>query len=171
MLPERDSEYEIVIEYDEFLTRLDFDEILTSIDAIIEEEILGYLEPESGFHPRPFPFRWSFRPGAHLGLSRPVFSYLGIKSITPGSVTLVVVVKGAVVAYVANRFRKGVDASILAEELERSGHLAGDFFGPLVRRINNWAERYVPKQKELGGKVNKIYVGERSHERESKKES
>jgi hypothetical protein len=35
----QDSEYTITIEYDEFITRFDLDEILTSIDRIIEVDL------------------------------------------------------------------------------------------------------------------------------------
>jgi len=50
----------------------------------------------------------------------------------------------------------------LAEQLERSGHLAGDVFGSALARINDWAEKYVPKQRELGGQVKAIRVNRKT---------
>ena len=149
-------EYTITIEYDEFITRFDLDEILTSIDRIIEAEFLDYLDPEFHFLRRRYPY---FLP--YWGQPGPQLSYLGIKSAAAGSITLSVFVGGVVVGYVAKRFKKGVDSSLVAEELERSGKLAGDFFGPALKRINDWAERYVPKQREIGGRVTKILVHEK----------
>jgi len=151
MTQEENPEYVICIEYDDFLTRFDLDEVLTSIDGIIEEKVFDYLDPEFHFLRRRFPYKWPF-----WVRGEPELSYLGIKSIEQGSITLGVFIGGAVVGYVAHRFKKGVDASLFAEELQRSGRLTGDVFGSLLQRINNWAERYVPKQQELGGKVKKI---------------
>jgi hypothetical protein len=85
-------------------------------------------------------------------------SFVGIKGIDAGSILLTVFAGGAVAAYVARRFKKGVDKSLLAEELERSGRMAGDVMGSALNRINNWAEKYVPKQKELGGNVKRVTV-------------
>ena len=153
MEDDNQPEYTISIEYDEFLTRLDFDEVLKSIDRIIEDELLDYYYPE---------FRISARRSrlGRLGLIResqePEFSYIGIKSVEAGSVLLTVFVGGAVLGYVAKRFKKGVDESLFAEELQRTGRMAGDVFGSVLSRVNDWAERYVPKQTELGGRVTKI---------------
>jgi hypothetical protein len=152
-----EPEFTITIEYDEFVTRFDFDEILRSIDRIIETELLDYFDPESYFRRRGYPYslrRWEGY--------EPEFSYLGIKSASTGSITLVVFVGGVVLGYVARRFKRGVDQSILAQELERSGRLTGNVLGSALTRINNWAERYVPMQRELGGRVTKITV-QRKH--------
>jgi len=80
----------------------------------------------------------------------------GITSVSAGTITLAVFAGGVVLGYVAKRFKKGVDKSLLAEELERSGRLSGDVFGSALTRIYNWAEKYVPKQRELGGRVKKL---------------
>ncbi len=152
----QDSEYTITIEYDEFITRFDLDEILTSIDRIIEVELLDYFDPEFRYPRTRYPYILPYWEHAE-----PEFSYLGITSVSAGSITLAVFAGGVVLGYVAKRFKKGVDKSLLAEELERSGRLSGDVFGSALTRINNWAEKYVPKQRELGGRVTKITVQRR----------
>jgi hypothetical protein len=149
MEKEENPEYSIVIEYDDFLTRFDLDEILSSIDKIIEEELLDYDDPDYRFLRRRYPFAYWHR-------DQPELSYIGIAGVSQGSIILTVFASGAVAAYVARRFKRGVDKSLLADQLERSGQLAGDILGAALSRINDWAERYVPKQKELGGKVTKV---------------
>lgn len=141
-------EYLIIIEYDDFLTRFDLDEILSSIDRIIEDELLSEFDPEFRFWRRHhFPYWYR---------DAPELSYIGISAVDRGSMILTVLASGAVATYVARRFKKGVDKSLLAEQLERSGQLVGDVFGSVLERINDWAETYVPKQRELGGKVKKV---------------
>jgi len=159
-----DSEFSITIEYDGFITRFDLDEILVSIDRIIEIEILDYWDPEFRFLRRRYPYLSPYWDHAE-----PDFSYIGIKSVEAGSITLGVFLGGVVVGYVAHRFKKGVDKSLLAEELERSGRLTGNVVGVLLQRINNWAERYVPKQRELGGRVTKISAAPRRKSKSSEK--
>ena len=68
----------------------------------------------------------------------------------------------AVLFYAAQRFRKGVSESLLAEEIQRSGRLTGDVLSRLLKPINDWIEQYVPKQKEMGGKVTKISLHRKS---------
>jgi hypothetical protein len=151
MSNENEPEYTIAIEYDDFLTRFDLDEILSSIDRIIEDELLSELDPEFRFwrrHHYPYPY---YREAPEL-------SYVGITAVDRGSIILTVLASGAVATYVARRFKKGVDKSMFAEELERSGRMAGDVLGSALTRINDWAEKYVPKQRELGGKVKKVTV-------------
>ncbi len=144
-------EYSIIIEYEDFLTRFDLDEILSSIDRIIESELVEYYYPEFRYLRTSYPYLFK------LGLAEDSdLSYIGIKSIGSGSIELTVVAGAFVVGYVARRFKKGIDKSLFAEELERSGRLAGDILGRVLSRVNNWAQRYVPKQRELGGKVTKI---------------
>ena len=145
-----EQEYSILIEYDDFLTRFDLEEILSSIDRIIEDELLSRFDPEFRFWLRlhyPFPY-WH--------LDAPELSYVGITAVDRGSIILTVLASGAVATYVARRFKKGVDKSLLAEQLERSGQLAGDVLGSALARINDWAEKYVPKQRELGGKIKSL---------------
>ncbi len=148
---EEDPQYTITIEYEDFVTRFDLDEILSSIDRIIEAELLDYFDPDFRFSRRRYPYLLPYRDGPDSELS-----FLGIKSVDAGSITLTVFVGGVVIGYVARRFKKGVDKSLFAEELERSGRMAGDVFGTVLGRVNNWAERHVPKQRELGGRVTKI---------------
>ncbi|MBE1162795.1 hypothetical protein [Dyella acidiphila] len=150
------AEYSITIEFNDFITRFDLDEILASIDGLIEEELFDFFGPDFFFFRRR---RYSFPP--YLNRDAPVFSYLGITSVESGSITLGVFVGGAVVGYVGKRFKKGVDESLLAKEIQRSGRLVGNVMGRILERINNWAERYVPEQQELGGNITKIEVQER----------
>jgi hypothetical protein len=137
-----DIEYSIIIEYEDFLTRFDLNEILCSIDRIIENELFPHVN--AGEH--------SLRR-QNLNLS-----YLGITSIEHGSINLSVIASNAVAKYVATHFRKGIDESILSEQLERSGKLVGDLLGRILIPINDWAEKYVLKQKQTGGNVKKIKV-------------
>ena len=150
MSDESEFEYSIAIEFKNFITRYDLDEILTSIDGIIELELIDLWGPEWIFSRRYF--------GPFFNTEKPTFSYLGIESVNSGSIIITVVTGAAVLAYVVRRFKKGVDKSLLAEELERSGRLSGDLIGHALHRINNWAERYVPKQREAGGNVTGIKV-------------
>jgi hypothetical protein len=146
-MPVDDSlECTIRIEYDDFLTRFDIDEVLGSIDRIIEVEFfLPYLD----FPPFRYPY---------LALDASEFSYVGIKSFDSGSLLLTVFISGSVATYVATRFKRGVNKSLLADQIERSGRLTGDFLARALSKVNDWAEQYVPKQKELGGKITKISV-------------
>jgi hypothetical protein len=165
---EDSPEYSITIEYDGFLTRFDLDEILKSIDRIIEDEFLEDYYPELGFYRRRrggFGL-WSLARESH----EPHFSYVGIKAINSGSIELIVVAGGFVLGYIAKRFKKGVDESLLAEQLQRTGHLAGDVLGSVLARVNDWAERYVPKQRELGGRVTKITAKRKGKGVEDKRE-
>lgn len=145
-------EYKIIIEYDDFLTRFDLEEILSSIDGIIEDELLSDFNSDF-----PLTRRHKYR---HPPWYReaPGLSYIGITAVGRGSITLSVIFSNAVSTYVARRFKKGVGKSLLAKELERSGKLTGDKLGSVLKRINDWAEEYVPEQRELGGKVKKIRV-------------
>ncbi len=153
MSHEDDPEYVIEIEYSNFITRFDLDEIVESIDRIIETELFEAFNPEYRFLRRSYPY-----------LNYPVLSegsglsFIGIRSVESGSIWLTVIASGAVATYVARRFKKGIDKSLFAEELERSGRMVGDVMGGALRRINDWAEKYVPKQKELGGNVKRIAV-------------
>jgi len=151
MAIEDEPEYTITVEYDDFITRFDLDEILGSIDRIIEAEVLGALDRPLRF--RLGPYQWRYREPEDAD-----FSYIGIKSVGAGSITFTIFASGIVLGYVAKRFRKGVDTSLFAEEIERSGRLSGDVIGSALARVNNWVERFVPKQRELGGKVTKITV-------------
>jgi hypothetical protein len=156
------AEYSITIEFNGFITRFDLDEILSSIDRLIEEELFDSFGPDFFDYRRR---RYPFHP--YLNREVPAFSYLGITSVESGSITLGVVIQGAVVAYVARRFKKGVDESLLAKELQRSGRLSGNALGYILERINNWAERYVPEQREIGGNVTKIEAKQRKHSTKS----
>ena len=152
MASEDEQEYSIIIEYDDFLTRFDLEEILSSMDRIIEDELLSEFDPEFRFwRKHRYPFSYWYR-------DTPELSYIGITAVDRGSIILTVLASGAVATYVARRFKKGVDKSLFAEELERSGRLAGDVFGSALARINDWAEKYVPKQRELGGKIKSVKV-------------
>ena len=133
----------IRISYDDFLTRFDLDEIISSIDRLVEDD------QSPGIHGDPYLS--SGRPSVG-----PELSYVGIRSIEPGSITLLVIVGSAVATYVAKRFFKGVTKSALGKELERGGRIFGDALGPLAGRINDWAEKWVPQQRAMGGNVTKI---------------
>ena len=150
MANEGKKEFSILIEYDDFLTRFDLDEILSSIDRIIEDELRSNIYPEFDLLFRKlYPFRYWYR-------DTPELSYVGITAVDRGSIILTVLASGAVATYVARRFKKGVDKSLLAEELERSGFIVGNLLGSVLKQINDWAEAYVPKQRELGGKIKSI---------------
>ena len=151
VMPRKEElKFSINIEYDDFLTRFDLDEILMSIDRIVEDELFTFRDPEYRCLSQRYPFNHR-REEAEL-------SYIGITGIGYGSIILCVLVSGAVATYVARRFKKEVHKSLLAEQIERGGQLTGDFLGFLLSRINDWAIRYVPKQRDLGGKVTKIEV-------------
>lgn len=145
------QKYSIIIEYDDFLTRFDLDEILSSIDRIIENKILSMLDPA-------FCFFLNRTYSPYWYRKTPELSYVGITAADRGSIILTVLASGAVATYVARRFKKGVDKSLFAEELERSGLLAGNVLGSVLEIINDWAEKYVPKQRELGGKIKSVRV-------------
>lgn len=143
------TEFTIAIEYEEFITRLDLNEVLVSIDTIIESCILDGWTPEFQRLGAPIP-------RGSVGSPEPQFSYVGIQSIESGSIILLAVLGTVVVTYVANRFFQGVNQSILAQEIERSGRIGGELLGPALKKINDWAEQYVPKQRELGGRIIQI---------------
>ena len=151
METDNNPEFSIVIDYDDFLTRFDLDEILSSIDGIIEDELLSEFDPEFRFMRRHYPYPYWYREAPEL-------SYIGITAVDSGSIILTVIASGAVATYVARRFKKGVDKSLLAKQIERSGKMTGDLFGTILKRINDWAEKYVPEQRELGGKVKNVRV-------------
>lgn len=150
-MPYDGSEYLIVIEYDDFLTRFDLDEILSSIDSIIEDELLSNLDPNFRQWRRRHHYLFP-----HECRDTPELSYIGVTAVDRGSMILTVLVSGAIAAYVARRFRWGSDNSVLAKQLERAGKLAEAPLGSALARINQWAAQYVPRQRELGGKVKKV---------------
>lgn len=158
------SEYELIIEVDfeEFITRFDIDEVLSNIDRIIESELFNghpsyfYTWDGEWVGMHPFSARW-----------RPSISYLGIKSISSGSLLIAAFIGGAVLTYVGTRFARGVDDSMLVDEIKRSGKLTGDSLAPILRKINNWAERYVKSQKELGGNITKIAASKKERDDDS----
>jgi hypothetical protein len=143
------DEYEIVVDYNEFLTRFDLDEVISSIDRIIESSIVPLFVEFPSYYPYEY-------------IRDPIFSYVGIKGVSRGSMVLEIIISTAVVTYVARRFKKGVDVSLLADEIERSGRITGDFFGGLLQRLNNWGEQYVRKQREKGGNITRIQVRKRA---------
>jgi len=151
METDNNPEFSIIIDYDGFLTRFDLDEILSSIDGIIEDELLSEFDPDYRFMRRRYPYPYWYR-------ETPELSYIGITAVDRGSIILTVIASGAVATYVARRFKKGVDKSLLAKQIERSGKMTGDVLGSVLKRINDWAEKYVPEQRELGGKVKKVHV-------------
>jgi len=151
-----EPEYSIIIEYDNFLTRFDLEEILSSIDRIIEDEFLATFEPE--FHALGrerylYPYWYRVRPN---------LSYVGITAVGRGSMNLTVIASAAVAKYVSCRFKREINMCLLAEQLDRSGRLAGDILHSVVAHINDWAEKYVPKQREMGGNIKNVQV-ERKH--------
>ncbi len=91
---EEDPQYTITIEYEDFVTRFDLDEILSSIDRIIEAELLDYFDPDFRFSRRRYPYLLPYRDGPDSELS-----FLGIKSVDAGSITLTVFVGGVVIGY------------------------------------------------------------------------
>ena len=153
-------EFSIIIDYDDFLTRFDLDEILSSIDEIIEYELLSQFDHTYIFMRRIYPHSYWNR-------ETPKLSYLGITSVDRGSIILTVIASGVVATYVARRFKKGVNESLLAKQIERSGKMTGDVLGGVLKRINDWVEDYLPEQQKLGGKVKKIRV-ERKRKDDSK---
>jgi hypothetical protein len=160
METDNNPEFSIIIDYDDFLTRFDLDEILSSIDGIIEDELLSEFDPDYRFMRQLYPHPYWYR-------ETPELSYIGITAVDRGSIILTVIASGAVATYVARRFKKGVNKSLLAKQIERSGKMTGDVLGGVLKRINDWAEKYVPEQRELGGKVKKIRV-ERKRKDDSK---
>lgn len=157
---DNNPEFSIIIDYDDFLTRFDLDEILSSIDGIIEDELLSEFDPDYRFMRRHYPHPYWYR-------ETPELSYIGITAVDRGSIILTVIASGVVATYVARRFKKGVNKSLLAKQIERSGKMTGDVLGGVLKRINDWAEKYVPEQRELGGKVKKVRV-ERKRKDDSK---
>ena len=156
MTTEEGPEYSIIIEYDDFLTRFDLEEILSSIDRIIEDEFLSTFEPEFhllGREKYQYPYWYRVRPD---------LSYVGINAVGRGSINLTVFASAAVAKYVSCRFKREINMCLLVEQLERSGQLAGDIFGSVLAHINDWARKYVPKQREMGGKIKNVRV-ERKH--------
>ena len=149
MNDETEHELLITIDFENFVTRFDLDEILGSIDRIIEREIFRDI------HPMWFLSEEFFGPFEHK-YNQPRMTYLGIRSINSGSLIIGAFIGGAVLAYVGTRFAQGVDESLLADELKRSGRITGDSVGRILARVNDWAERYIEKQKEKGGNVRAI---------------
>ncbi|MBI5638271.1 MAG: hypothetical protein HZA03_09920 [Nitrospinae bacterium] len=152
METENKPEFNIIIEFDDFLTRFDLEEILSSIDGIIEDELLSNFDSDF-----PLMRRHNYRHPPWYQ-EAPGLSYIGITAVNRGSIILSVIFSSAVSTYVAHRFKIGIDKSLLAKDIERSGKLIGDKLGSILKRINDWVEEYVPEQRELGGKVKKIRV-------------
>lgn len=143
------ADFSITIEYEGFLTRFDIDEIIEALDSMILSMLSSEVAPRSTLHSRSW---WSYRETQWPSQ----VSFVGIRSIVPGSLTLLVFIGGVVVSYVGHRFAKGVDHSLLGTELKHSGQLFGNLVGPLVEGFNRWAEQYVPYQKRLNGNVKRL---------------
>lgn len=130
------NRYELVIEFDNFITRYELDYILTSIDRIIEQELL-------------YP---SLRRG------RPKSSYIGITGVSTGSIDLEIIVGAVVTKYVATRLKRGFDRGPLDSEIEHSGQIVNSALAGLLGKINDWAEKYVQSSKHKGGQINKVIM-------------
>jgi hypothetical protein len=150
MNDEKEQELVIKVDFEDFVTRLDLDEILSSIDRIIEMELFREIKPELHLWEEFFGVFPAYKYG------QPKMTYLGIRSINSGSLIIGAFIGGAVLAYVGTRFAKGVDESLLADELKRSGRITGDALGRILVKVNDWAEQYVRKQKEKGGNIRGI---------------
>jgi hypothetical protein len=157
METDKNVEYSIIIDYDDFLTRFDLDEILSSLDRMIEDELLSGFDDyydiirRRGYYPYPYLFR------EDSGLS-----YIGITAVDRGSIALTIIVSPEVLTYVMRRFMVGVNKSLLAKEVSRSVKITDALLGNALMRINDWAERWVPEQRELGGKVKALRM-EKKH--------
>lgn len=164
---EDEAEYElkISVDFDDFVTRFDLDEILGSIDRIIEQEVFW------GVYPKWFLEEDIFGPFYEHRFHQPRMTYLGIRSINSGSLIIGAFIGGAVLTYVSTRFARGVDESLLADELKRSGRLTGDSLGRILSRINDWGERYVKKQRDKGGNVRAIKAQAKRDDDETTKNS
>lgn len=162
METDNNTEFSIIIDYDDFLTRFDLNEILSSIDRIIEDELLSEVDHD-------YRYMWR-RPHHYWYRKTPKLSYIGITAVDRGSISLTVIASSAVAIYVVRRFKKGVNKSRLAKQIERSGKITGDVLGGVLQRINDWAEKYVLKQRKLGGKVKKIRA-EKGGEKRGKNDS
>ena len=162
-----ETEHELIISvsFDDFVTRFDLDEILGSIDRIIEQEIFW------GVYPKWLLEEEIFGPFYEHRFHQPRMTYLGIRSINSGSLIIGAFIGGAVLTYVGTRFARGVDESLFADELKRSGRITGDSLGRMLSRINDWAERYVNKQREKGGNVRAIKAQAKSDDDQTGKNS
>lgn len=138
-MPE-DGNFTITIEFDGFLTRFDLNEILSSIDFIIEDQIISHRT--YSFDPILRYFLEEARPRRRT----PLFSYLGITSVSSGSITFTVLLSSSVILYVAKNFKKGFLKGSLDEEISRSGLISNNFISNILRKINDWAEKYVDKK-------------------------
>jgi hypothetical protein len=93
---ESELEYTITIEFEEFLTRFDLDEVLASIDRLIEDEILARLDPEFDFWLERRKRFYPFWPRPFWSGEAPELSYVGITGVGAGSVIATFLVSGAV---------------------------------------------------------------------------
>jgi hypothetical protein len=78
-----------------FLTRFDLDEVISSIDGLVQSELLLRIPVLRQLPVREYP-------------RAPRLSYVGIVGVRPGSIVLVTLIGGAVAGYVVQRFKKGV---------------------------------------------------------------
>ncbi|MHB8423308.1 MAG: hypothetical protein ACYDAM_11200 [Leptospirales bacterium] len=153
-MPDEDNqvEYTITIEYEDFITRYDLNEVLSAIDLIIERNIFSALfYPPEYYQKKRFPFQYI----VPFKFRKAEFSYLAIKSISPGSMILLVYLSVEAIKYISKRFKKGDQQSLIVEQIVRSGILIDYSLGSLLEEINNWAEEFV--KKHLGkSKIKKI---------------
>lgn len=141
---------QIRIEFNDFITRMDLDEILRSIDGIIELELYRHYLPKS------LPYLIGRHALSRAQGQKANISFLGIRSVENGSLLIVAFIGGSVLTYVGKRFARGVDDTALADELRRSGRLTGNAVASLLKRINDWAESHVDWQRERGGNITKV---------------
>lgn len=135
-----DQEIEVHIEFNEFITRLELNYILESIDREIERVIL------------PDVLR---SPSRH---SRPITTHIGISGVAQGSIILRLVFGKKVGQYVEKRFRRGLKKSALGPELERSGKIAGNLLAEILKRLNDWADGYSKNSLRKRGNIQRVTI-------------
>lgn len=134
------NEYELVIEFEEFITRRELNYILLSLDRIIEQQLFPNI-----YYSRPSP-------------RGPVFTYLGITGASAGSIILGLGTGKKIFKYASRRIGRGFERGQFGNELERTGEIVSNAFGGILGKLNDWAEKYVGSAKKKGSHIRGIVV-------------
>lgn len=134
------DEYELVIDFEEFITRQELNYILLSLDRIIEQQLFPDI-----YYSRTSP-------------RGPVFTYLGITGASAGSIILGLGAGKKIFKYASRRIGLGFERGKFGIELERSGEIVSNALGGILGKLNDWAERYVGSARKKGSNIRGIIV-------------
>jgi hypothetical protein len=155
---EDDYQIDITIEYESMIATIELVHILQSVDLLIYSQIVGedvpidrlLLEHHADYWEYPF-FRYAYASKYNVSAS-----FTCIESVSSGSILLSFILGPKAGAYLRGRFGKGMRASNLPKEMERTGKISGDLLAKILGVVNNWGEKLSNKSKESNSNIKSV---------------